>query len=61
MKPFAYFSPEILIVLEASGGCCESLWLVWNLQEVVAKPFAHVYIKTFMVLNFQKAVVKTFT
>ena len=25
VKPFTYFSLEILIVLEASGGCCESI------------------------------------
>ena len=25
MKPFAYFYNELLMVLEASGGCCESI------------------------------------
>ena len=33
------------------------LLMVWNLQEVAVKPFAHF---SLMVLNFQEAVVKPF-
>ena len=41
VKPFAHFYKEILMVLEASGGCCESIIDGWNLKEVAVKPFAH--------------------
>ena len=82
----AYFYNEILMVLEASGGCCESiidglecprgcceaictfankyslfgklqkaavnpLFVVWNLEDVAVKPFAHFYNEILMVLE----------
>ena len=46
MKPFTHFYKEILMV-EASGGCCESVLMVWNPQEVAVKPFAYFYAETF--------------
>ena len=41
VKPFAHFYKEILIVLEASGGCVNPLLMVWNLQEVAVKQFTY--------------------
>ena len=40
MKPFADFYKETFMVLEASGGCVNQLFMVWNLQEVAVKPVA---------------------
>ena len=37
-----------------------ALLMVWNLEEVAVKPFAHFYKEIFMVLNFQEAAVKPF-
>ena len=50
VKPFANFYNEILMVLEASGGCVNPLLMVWNLQDVAVKPFAHFYNEILMVL-----------
>ena len=50
VKPIAKLFNEILMVLEASGGCCELL-MVWNLQEVAVKQFAYLYKKLLMVLE----------
>ena len=36
------------------------LLMVWNLQEVVVKPFAHFSVEILMVLNFQEVAVKPF-
>ena len=36
------------------------LLMVWDLQEVAVKPFAHFSTEILMVLNFQEAVVKPF-
>ena len=41
VKPFAHFYKEILMIVEASGGCVNPLLIVWNLQEVAVKPFTH--------------------
>ena len=51
VKPFAHFYNEILMVLEASGGCVNPLLMVWNLQEVAVKQFANFYYEIFMVLE----------
>ena len=37
------------------------LLMVWNLQEVAVKPFAHSSDEILMVLNFQEAAVQQFT
>ena len=51
MKPFAHFYIEILMVLEASGGCVNPLLMVWNLQEVAVKPFTIFYNEMLMFLE----------
>ena len=41
VKPFTNCYKEIFMVLETSGGCCESIIDGLNLEEVAVKPFAH--------------------
>ena len=65
MKPFTYFYNEIYIYIyiwfwKLPEAAVNPLFMVWNLEEVALKPFAHFYMELLMVLNFQEDTVKTF-
>ena len=59
MKPFVNFSNEIWF-WNKPGAVVNPLLMVWDLQEVAVKPFAHFPNELLMVLNSQEAAVKPF-
>ena len=49
MKQFTHFHKEIFMVLEAAGGCCESMHCFKQSPGVAVKPYMHFYDEILMV------------
>ena len=60
MKPFAYFYNEMLMVFEASGGCCESIIDGLESPRNCCEALYTLSYEILMVLNFQEVAVKRF-